>query len=132
MGPNRLVAHYKDGHVLKGHSIDFVPGKKSFHLTSMGIPEMVEEIRLEDLKAVFFVKDFTGDPSREERRVFDPHVRYIGKRLFVKFQDGELFAGIRQAFNPDHKGFFLTPVDTESNILRVFVVMSAVDSITEA
>ncbi len=132
MGPNKLVAHFKDGHILKGHSIDFVPGKASFHLASMSNPDIVAEIRIEDLKAVFFVKDFVGDPSRREQKVFDPAVRYIGKRMLIKFHDGEYFSGIRQAFNPAHGGFFITPADPDSNTLRAFVVLSAIESMKES
>lgn len=131
MEPNKLVVHFKDGHVLKGHSLDFLPNKPSFHLRSTKNPDIVAEIRMEDLKAVFFVKDFTGDPRRTDRKVFDPKARYIGKRLMVKFKDGEVFAGIRQAFNPAFPGFFISPVDTDSNTIRAFVVNSAVQSVEE-
>jgi len=131
MGPNRLVAHFKDGHVLKGHSIDFTPSKPSFHLFSTTNPAITAEVRIEDLKALFFVKDFKGDPTHIDRKAFDPSSRYIGKKLLVKFVDGEVLAGIRQAYNASLPGFFLNPVDTSSNTIRVFIVNSAVSSVEE-
>jgi len=133
VGPNRLVAHFKDGHVLKGHSIDFNPSRPTFHLALAAAQgeQKVEEVLVEDLKALFFVKDFSGDPSRSEKRSFDPAGRYIGKKLMVKFHDGEILAGTRQAFNPAFPGFFLNPVDPESNTMRAFIINSAVVSISE-
>jgi hypothetical protein len=131
MGPNKLVVHYKDGHVLKGHSIDFTPSKPTFHLFSANNPKITAEIRIEDLKALFFVKDFKGDPTRLDRKSFDPATHYIGKKLMVKFRDGEVFAGIRQAFNPSLPGFFLSPVDATGNTIRVFIVNSSVAGVEE-
>ena len=132
MEPNKLVVHFKDGHVLKGHSLDFVPNKRTFHLAAMKNPELVAEIILEDLKAVFFVKDFIGNPKHNEQKVFDPGARYIGKRIVVRFLDGEVFAGIRQAFNPAFPGFFISPVDQTSNTIRAFVINSSIAAVEEA
>jgi hypothetical protein len=131
MGPNKLVAHFKDGHVLKGHSIDFTPSKPTFHLFSANNPKITAEIQIEDLKALFFVKDFKGDPTHIDRKGFDPNAKYIGKKLHVKFRDSEVLAGIRQAFNPSLPGFFLNPIDPSSNTIRVFIVNSAVSAVEE-
>ncbi len=130
MGVNKLIARYRDGRLLKGSANDFAPGKKTFHLISMNNPRDITEVAIADLKAVFFVKDFHGDPGRVDRNDFDPDVPAIGKKLMVEFEDGERMAGYSLVFNPAHGGFFLTPADSESNTIRVFIVNTAVVSVT--
>jgi len=56
MEPNKVVAKFKDNSMGKGTTSDFFPNKTQFHLEEMN-GEIVE-IRIEDLKAVFFCKGF--------------------------------------------------------------------------
>ena len=65
---NRLVARFCDGRVVKGTTLDFAPTKERFHMTVATPPdETTVTIRTEELKALFFVKDFAGDPARVDR-----------------------------------------------------------------
>ena len=59
MEPNKVVLKYKNQTVLKGKTSDFFPNKTSFHLQETD--GAIKEITIEDLKAVFFVKDFDKD-----------------------------------------------------------------------
>ncbi|MBN1433769.1 hypothetical protein JW921_03360 [Candidatus Fermentibacterales bacterium] len=126
---NKLVAHYKDGRVFKGFTRDFVPAKPSFHLASVANQDFVKEIVLDELKALFFVKDFSGDPSYEPKQDFSAISTAPGKKLKVKFQDGEVLLGTTQAFHRDKTGFFLYPADPACNIQRAFVINSALESV---
>jgi hypothetical protein len=130
MALNRLIARYRDGRVLKGSTSDFAPGKASFHLASMDDPNMITEVLVADLKALFFVKDFFGDPNHVYRNDFDPDAPTVGKKLLVEFEDGEKMAGYTLVFNPAHGGFFLTPADSHCNTIRVFIANAAVVSVT--
>src|SRR5262245_57320722 len=61
---NSVVARFVDGRVMKGMTADFSPAKDLFHLivssAPRGAPPM--EVSMKDLKALFFVKDFSGNP----------------------------------------------------------------------
>lgn len=131
MPKNKLVVHFTDGHVLKGHSMDFNPNRSSFHLAAEKNPDITAEIDMADLKAVFFVRDFRGDPTHTVRNEFDPDRSYIGKKLLVEFKDGERLAGVRQGYRPGRPGFFLTPADPDCNTERAFIVKDAVKSVEE-
>src|SRR3989442_622628 len=63
---NGVVAHFHDGRIEKGVTHDFSPNRPSFHLTSIeGSSEGAStSVRSRDLKALFFVKDLSGDPLR--------------------------------------------------------------------
>jgi Family of unknown function (DUF6982) len=84
------VARYADGQVLKGYAGDFDPDQPRFHLVpAHGSPEDVVEVWLKDLKALFFVRSFEGDPRYVESR--DPYrPRPPGTRkVSLEFQDGD-------------------------------------------
>lgn len=127
MARNKVVARYRDGRLLKGSTADFLPNKDRFHLSPADAPPGANpvEVRLADLKAVFFVRDFTGDPQRQDGQNFDPSKPAPGRKLRVVFEDGESVVGTTVAYQPGRLGFFLVPADAASNNERWFVVSSA-------
>ena len=118
----QVVLHYADGRLLKGHATDFFPNKETFHMTVRGSDES-HEIRVADLKGVFFVRTFDGNPTRNERK--DMERSGMGKRIQVKFKDGEELIGYTSGYSPDRPGFFVFPADPESNNEKIFVVTAA-------
>ncbi|MEJ2719614.1 MAG: hypothetical protein P8181_00555 [bacterium] len=123
---NKVIARFMDGHVVKGMTADFFPTKDSFHLTPAApAGEKPLEIKTKDLKALFFVKDFTGDPKHVERNEFDPSRPQAGRRIKVVFKDGEVLIGTTTGYQRGRPGFFLVPADAESNIERCYVVTAA-------
>jgi len=124
---NKIVVRYQDGRVMKGITSDFMPTKDVFHLQPMDAPpgDKPLTVALRDLKAVFFVKTFTGDPQYQDIREFDPQKPVAGRRIKVLFRDGELLIGTTQGYQPGRPGFFVIPVDPKSNSDRCFVVSSA-------
>ena len=60
----KIVARYLDNRILKGYSLNFDPKETVFALAACDAPPDDEPVlvRLEDLKAVFFVRDFDGNP----------------------------------------------------------------------
>jgi hypothetical protein len=124
---NRVVARFADGRLVKGMTADFVPAKDLFHVTPAMTPPGTKplEIRTSDLKALFFVKDFGGDPDYTERKEFDPSRPVAGRRIRVVFEDGEVLVGVTQGYQPGRPGFFLEPADPRSNNERCYVVTAA-------
>ncbi len=122
----RVVARFADGRVLKGTTQDFFPNRPSFHLVPQEGGKPLE-VRCKELKAVFIVKDFAGDPARQDVRGFveRPGQAPQGKKLAVRFRDGELLCGYSMSYLPDRSGFFMLPADTGCNNLRVYVVTAA-------
>jgi hypothetical protein len=88
--------------------------------------DVVEEIQLKDVKAVFYVNSFEGDSTHNNLNFHTraPIVHGIWMRL--QFQDGEVMEGI--VYNSMHylvdPGFFLLPTDPESNNKLVYVLKS--------
>ena len=127
----RTVVHYKDGRILKGFTSDFMPHREVFQLAATDSPDAkVVEVWAPDLKAVFFVRDLTGNPRRVDSTEFDPAVPVLGQKVKVRFQDGELLVGSTETYDPARKGFFVVPADAHSNIQRCYVVVSATQEIT--
>ncbi len=123
---NRVVVRYLDGRVLKGTTQDFFPNRPLFHI------QLVEgngaaEVHVRQLKAVFFVKEFGGNPGRKDLRGFleGPGETPHGKKIAVRFKDSELLCGYSLSYSPDRQGFFVFPADSGSNNLRVYVVTTA-------
>ncbi len=121
MEPNKVVVRFKDGTLKKGKTNDFFPTKSSFHLELLS-GEIIN-INIEDLKAIFFVKDFSGDKDRLD--IYDDPVPGGGRKIRVAFLDGETIIGYTHGYSPDRTGFFIIPADKEGNNQRLFVIKSA-------
>ncbi|HKA15893.1 MAG TPA: hypothetical protein VKH41_12805 [Myxococcota bacterium] len=122
----RVVVRYADGRTLKGTTQDFRPASPRFHLIPAdGAP--VVDVRVAELKAVFFVRNFAGSSERTKLRGFlaAPPETSQGKKVAVLFRDGELLCGYTLTFSPDRAGFFMFTADAASNNLRIYVVTAA-------
>jgi hypothetical protein len=76
------------------------------------------------LKAVFFVRDFAGDPEYKEDTAVEPSGR--GRKVTITFLDDEVLAGTTLNYRPDGIGFLVLPNDPRSNNIRTFVFSRAV------
>jgi hypothetical protein len=129
---NKIVARFVDGRVLKGTTADFLPTRPAFHLVpspQRGTAIAVVEVKVADLKALFFVRDFDGDAAYTEQKDFAPGTPPHGRRLQVTFKDGETLVGTTTGYQPDRTGFFLLPADSQSNNERCFIVAAAVKAV---
>lgn len=129
--PAKVVARYMDGRILKGHTKNFDPDRPMFDLAVWDAPagEELRPIRVKDLKAVFFVKDFEGNREYQESKEF--LVPFTGRRLAVRFHDGEVLVGTTFSYDAERVGFFLFPADKFSNNEKVFVLAAAVAEVTK-
>ena len=124
----KIVILFADGRIDKGYSQDFFPNKPIFHLfknLARGTANH-KEIRVSDLKAIFFVRTFAGNPDYKERKRFGEGDTAQGRKAEVAFVDGEVLQGSVLGYDPKDSGFFLFPSDPKSNNQRVFVVNTAV------
>ena len=121
MKPNKVVIQSKNGTITKGQTSDFFPNKALFHLTTL--EGNVEEFKIEELKAVFFVKDCDGDKSYEYS--YDDAIIGGGRKIKVDFADGEEIIGYTQGYSPNRAGFFIIPADLKGNNEKIFVIKSA-------
>ena len=126
--PVKVIMRYANGKLIKGYTNDFFPNKPLFHVRSIESrpTDKGEEVSVKELKAVFFVKDFVGNAAYDEIRHFAEGQQYSGRKVEVTFTDGEVLVGSTIGYDPSRPGFFVTPVDSQSNNLRVFVISAAV------
>jgi hypothetical protein len=120
---NRVVAHLLDGTVIKGTTSDFDPDQPAFHFLPSG-SIVRRTIRIEELKALFFVKDLAGSPERQDLPGFfvrRARERGMGAKTAVLFSDGELVCGYTLGYKPEGRGFFLTPAEPLGNNLRLYI-----------
>jgi len=128
MEPLKIVVRYKDGKMIKGVTSNFNQNRPIFHIKSndQDAAAKLIEVNIQDLKAIFFVKDFAGNPDYEERKEFIEGDRPQGKKIEVRFNDGEVIVGSTVGYDPKRKGFFVFPVDDQCNNVRIFVISETV------
>jgi hypothetical protein len=127
---NDVVAHYLNGNIVKGTSMDVAPGKGFCHIKT---EEGLSKVEFKDLKALYFVKTLEGNSGRKDtQEVEEDDIRLRGSRLLeVVFKDGERLVVLCNSFPPKTERFFVLPVDMDSNNERILVNRDAIVSITE-
>ena len=125
--PVKVIMRYANGKLIKGYTNDFFPNKPLFHVRSIESQPTDKgmEVSVKELKAVFFVKDFVGNPACDDVKYFAECQQYSGRKVEVTFADGEVLVGSTIGYDPSRLGFFVTPADPKSNNLRVFVISAA-------
>jgi hypothetical protein len=114
-----------NGHVAPAH---FVREGKLELLNTSG---NVVAIELQDIKAVYFVREF-GDSEALSRKTFTSRPRTEGLWIRLKFKDNEVLEGMmaNDLSLTTAEGFLINPPDLRSNIQRIFVPRSALESLT--
>ncbi len=134
---NLVVAKYRDGKMIKGVTYNFGAEKKAFHV--IPITEEKEEgtrkgveVVLSELKAIFFVKSLEGrkGPRALEGLLEEEEEEQAAAlKVRVTFHDGETLIGMTHGYSREKQGFFVIPLEKESNNLRVFIVFNSVKEI---
>lgn len=129
---NKIVVRYQDGRILKGQTGDFLPTKPVFHFTPADAAPDAKpvEVQVAEIKAIFFVKDFAGNPGRKKVQEFPAGKPVVGRKIRVIFRDGETLVGTTQGYDPTRPGFFVIPADPASNNDRCFVVTRATKTVS--
>jgi hypothetical protein len=135
----KVVARFRDGRMVKGHVIRFSIESDTIILKNEQTGDE-HPVAIEELKAIFFVRSFQGIREHVEKKAFGIR-KLAGRRVFVKFHDKESLVGCVEGAVPwdkgfslaklgeKAKGFFLIPVDGNSNNIKIFVVGSAIQDI---
>ncbi len=126
---NLVVAKYRDGRMIKGITYNFGANKMVFHVIPIsqeneGKIKKGVEIPISDLKAVFFVKSLEGrkGPITLDRVLEEEKEEASALKVKVTFHDGEILIGMTYGYSRDKQGFFMVPLEKNSNNLRIFVI----------
>ncbi len=130
----KLVVHYSNGTVIRGTTNNFGPASAFFMLLPQDAPQGTKPLMVElrSLKAIFFVRDFWGNPQHEDKKYFMPRQPYQGRKVKVTFADGEVLLGATPNYDPHGLGFFVFSADPQSNTIKTFAVNSAVRAVVDA
>ncbi len=133
MEPTKVVVKYTNGTVIKGFTQNFSPNRDWFYLTPADKSSGgTIQVLVRNLKAIFIVRDFIGNPKYVERKKYVEGETPPGVKLEVTFTDGEVMVGSASlGYDPKRQGNFIIPADPNSNNIRVFVVSSAVKSVRQ-
>jgi len=123
----KVVIQTRERELFRGFSkADFIAGSTIKVIDEKG---KQFELPLENLKAVFFVRDFNGNPKYNEVRFLSTQgksVRWVVAE--IRFQDDEVVEGkIRNDLEfLTGRGFFLFPSDEIGNTEVIYVVKTAI------
>jgi hypothetical protein len=124
-----VVVRYRDGRVLKGYA-DFDPEAPSLRFVPRDEPGSEGiEVPVGDLKALFFVRTFDGDPGHTESKDLYQARPPSTRKVSVRFRDGEELVGYTRQLDRHRAGLFFVPLDPRSNNLRVFAVFDALSGV---
>ena len=126
----KVVVRKHDRDSIQGHAAptNFIVEGKLKLLNTSG---QVVAISLEDIKAVYFVREF-GELEPVTRKTFTTRPRTEGLWVRLKFKDNDVSEGLMPndlTQNPD-EGYLINPPDPRSNTQRIFVPRSALISLT--
>jgi hypothetical protein len=126
----KVVARFRDGKLIKGFTRNFFANKDLFHVSPPDNPYGEGKIiRMRELKAVFFVRDFNGKPEYRERKKYKSEDNPFGRRVEITFSDGEVQVGATMGYSLDRMGFFITPADPGSNNRKIFAISTSVETV---
>jgi hypothetical protein len=129
----KAVIHLADKTLVKGYVKDFTAAGNRSALEHAPLPEEFElkpvegsntTICLDQAKAVFFVREFEGQPAYNELRFFKNVPEFPGLWVRLRFTDDEVVEGLIHNSLPllMGPGFFLKPPDPQSNNKMVYAM----------
>ena len=124
---HRVVVHFKNGKLVKGYTRDFKHASRVFSVALAQNSHKGSSIDIVDLKALFFVKTFAGDKNYFEKNRFEDinGSNLVGYKVKVEFPDGEIMRGTTPDYKKIFTGFYVKPLDPESNNKMVYVYTNA-------
>ncbi len=86
----------------------------------------------QDLKAVFFVRDFDSGSEADRKKLFQSRPKQEGLWVRMRFRDDDVLDGIlaNDLLQVTDKGLTVTPPDPYSNNQRIFVPRPALAELT--
>ena len=128
----KVILRKLNGEVVKGY-IEGTPDLLTAdQLTIASLTEETIQISKRDVKALFFVRKFSGDKEYSEVKFFESQPKIDGLWVRLHFLDSESIEGIvaNTIKFLVEDGFYLKPPDPNSNNRLMFVVKSALVDFT--
>jgi len=126
----KVIVRKMDRDTINGHvsPSNFVHDGRLELLNTAGT---VVAIELQDIKVVYFVREFS-DTESPARKTFTTRPRTEGLWVRLKFRDGEILEGMmpNNLSLTSDEGFLVNPPDLRSNTQRIFVPRTALESLT--
>lgn len=134
MEKRKVIIRKVNGEILKGYveeSLDPVTGKEN-NVTITSLTEELIRVPKSEIKALFFVRKFSGNKEYSEVKFFESQPRIDGLWVRVYFFDNEAIEGIvANSINfLIEDGFYLKPPDPNSNNRLMYIVKSALKDFT--
>ena len=123
----KIVVHMAGGGIRKGVTHDFEPAGPMFHLLPAEGGGVPIRIRLDEMKALFYVKDYLGNRDYVSQQRFE-RVQRTGLKVILTFHDGESIYGTIAEEDEPADRFFVYPADDRDNNIRLFVMRSSLKS----
>lgn len=126
----KVVVHKVDRESVKGYV------NPASYLCNDGVEVMDLDgrrtvIPIDEIKGIYFVREFDGNNERTERKIFLSRPKMNGVWIRMTFKDAEVLDGLisEDLLGIEPQGFLVTPPDVYSNNLKIFVPRSALQSI---
>ena len=130
--PLKLVAHFKDGRVLKGTTTHLNVSSEGFTMQVLR-GEMKDDrifVPFSKLKSVYHVRDFEGSPDADRPNGKRMDSSALGDRIVIRYRDGEHLEGfLAGKFRPANRRFSVVPAHEAGNNISILVERSAVEDI---
>lgn len=125
-GRPKIIARTKNGKCFKGYLRDgrFLT-RGILRMTTIDNQEL--PVDLNQLKGVFFVRDFEGNKHHLENKILVADPERPGLRVRLRFEDNETMEGVVENHLDllQAAGFFFWPADPEANNDLIFVMKAA-------
>jgi hypothetical protein len=115
----KVILRYLDGRVVPAYAPLFEEGTDPVPSTDLGGAPLL--VPLAELKAVFFVRTFSGNPAYDPPKNTSAFKPVSGRPIVLSFQDGERVLGEARDLARTDRGFYLTVLDPEDNNLLIYV-----------
>jgi len=133
MDKRKVIARKVDGQILKGYMETIPDLANTDTVTLLSLTEEKVKIPKTQMKALFFVRKFSGNKEYSEVKFFESQPKIDGLWVRLTFYDAELIEGIVansiQFLIED--GFYLKPPDPNSNNRLMYDVRAAVKEFTD-
>jgi hypothetical protein len=132
MEKRKVIARKTNGEILKGY-VDTAPeNAKDDTITLISLTDEIIKIPKQSMKALFFVRKFSGNKEYSEIKFFENQPKIDGLWVRLTFFDDEMIEGIVSntiRFLLDDS-FYLKPPDPNSNNRLMYVVKAALKDFT--
>lgn len=120
MFDERLVIHFQSGKTLACWGDNFMPLEEEIMVKDQD--DRIQRVVLKEVKVVCFVKAFATD----SRTTHKPPAQILfqavpGRKVKLLFKDGEKMEGVSSLKERPVRGFFVTPLNPNSNNIHIFV-----------